>query len=123
MKRDMELVRQILLTAESTRDAHAVEGYDREAAAYHVALLKEAGLIEALVAKDQHGHLNRFVVRSLTWAGHDFLDAARSDTVWRTAKEKILTPGVSWTFDLLKATLKALAAQQLAKIGLPPIHE
>jgi|SRR5882724_5969938 len=123
MKRDMELVRQALLTAESSRDAHAVEGCDREIAAYHVALLRDAGLIEAFVGKDQHGHPNRFVIRSLTWAGHDFLDAARSETVWHDAKEKILKAGVSWTFDLLKATLKALAAQQLARMGLPGVHE
>jgi len=38
--------------------------------------------------------------------------------VWRTAKEKILKPGVSWTFELLKETLKALAKQQLARVGL-----
>jgi hypothetical protein len=39
--------------------------------------------------------------------------------VWNTAKEKILRPGASWTFDLLKESLKALARQQLAKVGLP----
>ena len=44
---------------------------------------------------------------------------ATNDTVWRTAKEKVLKPGVSWTFELLKETLKALAKQQLARIGLP----
>ena len=55
----------------------------------------------------------------MTWQGHEFLDSARSDSVWHTAKEKMLKPGISWTFGLLSEALKALAKQQLARVGLP----
>jgi hypothetical protein len=81
--------------------------------------MKDAGLIEAAIAKGPDGSPAGAVIIRMTWAGHDFLDAARDDTVWRKAKDNVLKPGVSWTFDLLKQTLKALAQQQLARIGLP----
>ena len=52
-------------------------------------IMIDAGLIEGRISEDitsdapQHSYIH-----NLTWAGHDFLDAARNDTVWRTAKEK-----------------------------------
>jgi len=121
MQRDMNIVRSILMHAADAAPIESIPDCDDRVFSYHVALLIEAGLV--------HGTFTEFnlqpaggAIFRLTWAGHDFLDAARDDTVWRTAKEKILKPGVSWTFDLLKATLRALAAQELAKHGLP-IHE
>lgn len=42
-----------------------------------------------------------------TWKGHDFLDAAKDDTLWNKAKEKFLIPGVSFTFDILFQWLKS----------------
>jgi hypothetical protein len=75
-----------------------------------VRIMIDAGLIEGRISEDitsdapQHSYIH-----NLTWGGHDFLDAAHNDTVWRTAKEKVLKPGVSWTFELLREILKALA--------------
>jgi hypothetical protein len=40
----------------------------------------------------------------------------RDDTVWKKAKEHVLKPGASWTFDILKEWLKAEAKSRL---GLP----
>jgi hypothetical protein len=43
----------------------------------------------------------------LAWAGHDFLEAARDETPWSKAKEKVMKPGAAFTFDLVKEWLKA----------------
>lgn len=88
-------------------------------------LLIDAGLVEGTVSYCLRRGCrapDAFHVQGLTWAGHDFLDAARNDTVWHTAREKVLKSGVAWTFELLKETLKALARQQLTRIGLPELH-
>jgi Hypothetical protein (DUF2513) len=120
MKRDMDIVRNLLQRAET---ANGSMGINDPVETYHVRIMIDAGLIEGRISEEITSDAPRHsYIHNLTWAGHDFLDAARNDTVWHTAKEKILKPGVSWTFDLLKATLRALAAQQLAKHGLP-IHE
>jgi uncharacterized protein DUF2513 len=117
MKRDIDIVRNLLLRTEAADGSVSIND---PAETYHVRIMLDAGLVEGRISEDvtsdapRHSHIH-----NLTWAGHDFLDAARDDTVWRTAKEKILKPGVSWTFELLKETLKALAKQQLTRIGLP----
>jgi hypothetical protein len=117
MKRDMELIRTLLLRSEDDKEAvKRAESYSVEERAYHVQLMVDAGLVEAKVARNADGAPIGAVTTRLTWAGHDFLDAMRDDTVWKKAKEHVLKPGASWTFDLLKEWLKAQAKE---KLGLP----
>ncbi|MBV9852527.1 MAG: DUF2513 domain-containing protein [Armatimonadetes bacterium] len=53
--------------------------------AYHVKLLSQAGLID--VKHWQTGDGNEvWLPKTLTWQGHEFLDAARNDTTWNKAK-------------------------------------
>ena len=66
--------------------------------AYQIALMQEAGLIDAVVVADDYGLPRQAGIIRLTWAGHDFLDATRDSKIWKMAKEQILKPGVSWTF-------------------------
>jgi hypothetical protein len=119
MKRDMDIIRMLLIQQETGEAPPELAKYPEDLVVYNVVLMKDAGLIEAAIAEGGDGSPIGAVIIRMTWAGHDFLDAARDDTVWRKAKEKVLKPGVSWTFELLKETLKALAQQQLARIGLP----
>jgi hypothetical protein len=120
MKRDMDIVRDLLLRSEATEGQVSVKD---PLETYHVRIMLDAGLIEGRISEEITADAPRYsYINNLTWAGHDFLDAARNDTVWRTAKEKVLKPGASWTFDLLKEILKALAKQQLAHIGLPDFN-
>ena len=92
MKLDPDLVRQILLKVEefpfdgSFHDVE-IEGRMENEISYHVMLLHEAGLIEALDLSSHDGVC--WKAKRLTYNGHQFLDAARSDTVWQKAK--------SWT--------------------------
>jgi hypothetical protein len=48
--------------------------------AQHVALIAEHGLIEAKVPSVEGGS---FAIGPLTWHGHDFLEAARNDSLWK----------------------------------------
>ena len=120
MQRKIELIREILLQRESDKTPMVLPDCSgQEEFAYHVALLKEAGLVDAIVVTDHKGMPSGAQVLRLTWSGHDFLDAARNDTVWNTAKRKIIESGMSWTFSMLTEILKALAKQELSKLGLP----
>ena len=85
----------------------------------NAALLIEHGFLHGKIIGGPKGLPRAALIFRMTWQGHEFLDAARNETVWQTAKEKMLKPGVSWTFDLLREALTALAKQQLARIGLP----
>jgi hypothetical protein len=125
MKRDMDLIRTILLNVEADKYPYGgpvyVDGVPGEICARHFALLIEAGLAEGhLVNSNVDGIVGAILYR-LTWAGHDFLEAARSDTVWNKAKAKVIQPGLSWTFSMLVAVVKAEASAQMQKHGLPPL--
>ena len=114
MKRDMDLIRKILLSYEAEPGAQvpskvAIEGYSEEQIDFHLFLMWEAGLIKA---SDTRTLRDRYTITPLniTWAGYEFLEACRDEGRWKKAKaiaEK--TGGMS--LDVLKATLTALATQ------------
>lgn len=119
VKRDMDLVRLILLEVERrTRDEQYApmkfEGHTAEEIAYNVKLLSEAGLVHALDATTAKELC--WIPISLTWQGHEFLDAARENTRWNRAKKLIVEKAGTVSFDVLKDVLAALAKQAL---GLP----
>jgi hypothetical protein len=120
MKRDMDVVRLILMRQESGEAPPELAKYTEDLIVYNVALMKDAGLVEAVIANDADGSPRAAVIIRLTWAGHDFLDAARDDTLWRKAKEKVLKPTASWTFGLLMEWLKQEIRTRIP--GLESIH-
>jgi hypothetical protein len=113
MKRDMELVRQILLEIEEKGPPLgivdlSIPGHDAEEVSFHVVLLRDAGLVEAQDLTTMHGFDVR--PRRLTWAGHEFLEAAKNDTVWNKAKEIVKEKGGAIPFEVLKALLVKLTS-------------
>jgi hypothetical protein len=121
MKRDMDVVRRIVL---SLRDANEpieeVDGLDQQAFCMHAELLIEAGLVEGSTQRYLSNATNipdSAFLNRLTWAGQEFADAIEDDTLWAKAKDKVIKPGVSWTFAVLGEWLKAEAKRTL---GLPP---
>ncbi len=112
----MDIARQILLEIEknpkldSWVDMKALP-YDEDVIYYHIKLLKQAGLIEAINIKDSMK--NGWAAKSLTWHGHEFLDAARNNSNWERAKKYIKTKGGSLTFETIKLTLSLLLKKQL----------
>jgi hypothetical protein len=108
MKRDMDLIRHILLRKEAEEE---IEG-DQEAIVYHIALLKDAGFVDAEIIEGGSGFPVGAAILRLTWQGHEFLDASRDNKVWHAVKEKALKPGMSWTISTLFELLKQEAARQ-----------
>ena len=120
MTRDMDVIRRILLHVEEAKQpVHGIPDCAPDVFAYNASLLIEGGFVEGKSSRGPKGIPRAAFILHMTWKGHEFLDAARNDNVWHTAKEKMLKPGMSWTFGLLTEVLKALAKQQLARVGLP----
>jgi hypothetical protein len=94
MKRDMDLVRKILLAMNDHEHGFVMEeleldGYTQEQIGYHCFLLDEAGLIQASdVSTDDTPSPCALPVR-LTWEGHEFIENAQNDKVWGQAKEAV----------------------------------
>lgn len=120
MKRNPDLIRQIAFATESLAPGaylSGLEGVDAHTFAAHVSWMRDADLVDARVQSYVDNSAPAAVVLRMTWAGCDFLDAARSDTLWAKAKKSVIAPTASWTFDILKDWLK-----EEIKQGLPTLR-
>lgn len=110
MKRDMDLIREILLQVEARPTAQSIDlvelpGRNQEEISYHVKLLADAGYIDAYDLRTLGPGGFKYAPSSLTNEGHDFLDAARNNTVWKRAKEKLSEIGGSAPLDVVRGIL------------------
>jgi Hypothetical protein (DUF2513) len=109
MKRDMDLIRMLLFETEALPDTHghsvSVEGHSRAEICEHLKLAHEAGLVEARFLP---GDETECVVLRLTWAGDEFLDAARENRIWEKAKEMAMRAAEGVTITSLKVALTHL---------------
>ena len=117
MKRDLDLVRELLVHFDSkptdAPEIPAIEGHAEIDVKYHLILLFEAGLIRADTETSKTGRVIRALPFSLTWQGHEFLDTARDTNAWNAAKKQVTSKTGSISFELLKALLTAYAKQKL----------
>ena len=121
MKRDIDLIRTILLSMEANEHGFAgtspaIEGHSEEQIGYHVYLMGQAGLITTADATCLSDQSPNAIPLSITWAGHDFLDSVKDETLWKKAKTIVLKPAAGVAFDVLVEWVKAEAKQRL---GLP----
>jgi hypothetical protein len=95
MRRNIELIRKLLLRLESLpinngegyslspQDKEiAIEGYSLDET-YHLSLLREMGFADCPGSQPLMG----ITFLGLTWSGHDYLDAVRNPEMWRKTKE------------------------------------
>ena len=112
MKRDMELIRELLLVVEEGPGFEAskkiIEGYTQEQINYHAGLLIEAGLAEGQGLCTMGDPTPKYTLFKLTWNGHEFLDAARDDGRWKTAMAKVAEMGGTVTIGVLQSILVAV---------------
>ena len=89
MKRDMDLVRSILLVIEKEATLSQevqlkqnLEGHTDEEIYYHVKMMEEAGLIKVAEYLRRGGIPSPIIFGGgITWAGHDFLELSRQNNV------------------------------------------
>lgn len=115
MKRDFDLIRLLLLDQEGETSVD-LSPYNKDQINYHKALLINGGLAEGPIHYPG-GHLtdvpDAVHLLRLTWEGHEFLDKARNDTVWKKAKSFVLERGISLTIDAIKIALTEVVRMQL----------
>ena len=111
MRRDLDLVRNILLHIEGKHEAASIQkldfdafnGFTQKVIYEHARLLREAGYL-----RDTKQVLGMSVmVSGLTWKGHDFLDSVRDPQVWAETKDAANKVG-GWTVSLVSEIAKGL---------------
>ena len=111
MKRNMDLIRTILLEIEKVNYEGGwinlqMAGYSDNEVSYHVMLLTEAGLIDAIDLSTNT--VFAWAPKRLTWYGHEFIEASRDDTRWEKVKTIMKEKGGGFAFDVMKSLLITL---------------
>jgi hypothetical protein len=124
MKRDMDLVRDLMLKLEvlpteegcegryvhvtSDTEGVAIAGKTAEEIDFHLALILDAGFVDGGDVNVVSG----VAFRKLTWSGYDFLDTVRDAAIWRDTKEGAKKAG-GFSVDLLVALGKGLIKKKI----------
>jgi len=118
----MDLVRQLHRKIRDHEDPYGldgipeIDGYSGKEISYHIRILCDAGLLTASPVGEMSVEHEDFFSINLTWQGQDFIDAAEDDTIWKKAKKKIIRPGESFTFDILKEWLKTEIKEKIGMV-------
>jgi hypothetical protein len=120
VKRDLDLVRQLMLQIEALPAGPAAQYRMSEiedpVLLAHLELLIEAGLVNGKIARSHGARGDVISVAGLTWQGHEWVEMVRSQSVWNETKSAVLDQGVPLTFELTRA---AAAKLLRARLGLP----
>jgi uncharacterized protein DUF2513 len=120
VKRDMGLVRKLVLAIDDNPTGFApkdfgLEGYNKEEIGYHLYIMMEAGLIRGAAVTTHGSKSPEAIATGLTWAGHEFADAARDPGRWEKAMQVTKEKAGSVTLDVL---VKLLTSLMTSAIGL-----
>ena len=112
MKRDMDLIREILLKVEELYVDTAIydltiDGYDMATVAYHCKLLHNAGYIFDYKAQYASNEIYTFSVGALTWTGNEYLEKIRDNSRWGKIKNTLIQKGLPFTIDMVKSVADA----------------
>lgn len=122
MKRDMDLIRQIMLAVETSngptiRKLPPFDDRSEEVIAEHARLAFDAGLLEGTKFQPLSGP-PQFANIGLTWRGHEFLEQTRDPEIWektKVAAGKVGSSSLPLLMELAAGYVKAKAAS----LGIP----
>lgn len=123
MKRDLDLVRDILLWMEAQPEGRNCNTWTfdipertEQEIGYHAYLMHQAGLIVAYDGTYQSDDTPNWIPIMLTWDGHEFIASAKNNDTWAKAKKHIIGPAAEVTFKVL---LEWLKTESLKRLGIP----
>lgn len=113
LKRNMDLIREILLKLEQKDNDFVgpleIEGYEQKDISYQIGLLHDAGLISDLDDLTHMGSQGKeYWPDRLTWEGHEFLEASRDKNRWDQAKQTMVEKSGGIAFSVFRQLLLEL---------------
>lgn len=120
----MDLVREIMVALEGASrpipaSAFVGEGRTREEVCYHLRIMRDAGLIDAIVRFNPKGLYGECLGVDLTWEGHEFLANIRDDSVWGEVKMRVAQSVGDASLEVFKGVaLHLVKAAVLSQTGI-----
>ena len=121
MKRDMDLVREIMLKIEALPAGppvlYRIGEVEDLVLLNHLEMLIDAGLVRGKISRSQGARGDIIGISTLTWEGHEWIDVVRDPRVWDEAKRTLLENGGALSFELTKAVATRILR---SRVGLLP---
>lgn len=123
MKRNWDTIREILIKLDeldSKAGSIQLSDFPKEKDyeySYHIELLLDAGLINGKMMDSLGRQAQSFIIESLTWNGHEFLDTIIDDNVWNKTKSTFKEGGLSMTLDLAKEVATNITLSLITKLS------
>lgn len=120
MKRDWDIVRDILLAVEASPygvevDSNKIPNREPADVAYNMWLLIEEGLVEG-GGRPQGSMGDPFAfVHRMRWPGHELLDQMREASFWNKVKQTAIEKGIGLTVDAIKSIAAYLIQHTLGQ--------
>ena len=119
MKKNMEIIRDILLELEaSTEVKPEIKNQDSELVRYNMALLIEAKLVDGTISKGLSLSQAPMGVwlHKLTWEGHEFLDNLREESVWNKIKDEFQDASLNTVTSVAKKLAEGYAKKKVEEL-------
>src|SRR5919112_3589579 len=122
MKRDLDLVRQLLLKIEALPAGppaqYPTSEIEDPVLLAHFELVLASGLVNGKISRSQSSRGDVISISGLTWEGHEWVEMVRSQSVWNETKSMLLESGGALTYELTKiAAMTILRARLNADEG------
>ena len=118
MKRNFDLVREILLAAEAQdfdkTKSIASEGYSNDEIKYHIKIMEDGGLIKMRQHPNIDAPAPAPVFDGLTWKGHEFLDSIRESGSWSKIKSVLKAKSLGLSYESIKAAVVYTVKESLS---------
>lgn len=106
MKRNIDLIRKMMLEIESTDDTFGlsnprIKGYSPDEIVYCCKLLKDSGFVDGFKVSYADNQIHSYSVGQLTWKGHEYLELIRNPDIWNSIKS-FVESGVPFTEENVK---------------------
>ena len=120
MKRDLDLVRQLLLQIEGLPAGPPAQYRTSEiedpVLLAHFELVIASGLVNGKISRSQSSRGDVISISGLTWEGHEWIEMVRSQSVWNATKSMLIDSGAALTYELTKVAASTILR---ARLGLP----
>lgn len=125
MKRDFNLIRKILLDVEKAPPGKAVSGlvyetHEEATVNEHIKLLIDANFLEGKIDlgieyhhDGSHQIILWYEIYRLTWEGHNFLDNAKNEIIWKKVMADAEKKGMSLSMSVLNGLLTKAAEKYM----------
>jgi hypothetical protein len=117
MKRDLDLVRRIMLNIEELPPGPSMQfrmgEVDDPVVLAHIQLMIGAGLVNGKITEPHGARGAVIIISGLSWDGHEWLETMRDQGLWDQTKAVLAENGAALSFELVRAVANQILRKRL----------